>query len=127
MDGSSLRIVGAIHQASKPGMNRRSRAHGARFNCSKQIAAAEPMITDVSSRFAQRHHLSVCGWIVIGQIAIPSPPHDAPAAYDYRSHGHFFGVQRALGAAQSFLHPQFVGGRFDCRLLVFSFQLLSSF
>jgi hypothetical protein len=32
--------------------------------------------------------------------------------YDDGSYGHFAGFERALGGAQGFLHPQFVGGEF---------------
>src|SRR6266403_2770270 len=52
MDGACFRIVGTIHHTAKAGMNRRSRTHGARLNCSKQFAVAEPVVTEVSSRLA---------------------------------------------------------------------------
>ena len=52
MDGTCLRVIGTVYQAAEAGMNCRSRAHRARFNCSKQFAVGEPVITDVSSGLA---------------------------------------------------------------------------
>ncbi len=75
MDGPCLRIVGTVHQAADARMNCRSRAHGARLNCSKQFAVAQPVVTDVSSRLAQGHNLSMGRWIVVGEVAIPSSSH----------------------------------------------------
>jgi hypothetical protein len=89
-------------------MNCRSRAHRARFNCSKQLAVDEPVVTDVSSRLAQRHDFSVSGWIMIGKVAIPSSSNHVPFAHYDRSHGHFARLQRALGATESVRHPKFV-------------------
>ncbi len=63
MDRACLRVVGTVYQAADAGMNGRSRAHGARLNCSKQFAVAESVITEVSSRLAQCHDFSVGGWI----------------------------------------------------------------
>jgi len=108
MDGPSLRVIGTVHQAPDAGMNGRSRAHGARLNCSKQFAVDEPVVTDVSSRLAQRDYFSVSGWIAGGEVAIPSSSNQAPFAHRDRSHRHFASLERALGAAESFLHPEFV-------------------
>src|SRR6266481_5154696 len=102
MDGARLRIVGTVYQAADAGMNGRSRAHGARLNCSKQFAVDEPVVTDVSSRLAQRDDFSVSGWIVVGEVAIPSSSNHAPLAHHDGSHWHFACFQRTLGAAESF-------------------------
>jgi hypothetical protein len=56
-------------------------------------------------------------WIAIGDVAIPSTSDDLPAAYDHRAYGDFAGFERALGGAQGFLHPKFVGSS-DCSLVV---------
>jgi hypothetical protein len=50
-------------------------------------------------------------WVAIGDVAVPSAPHDLPAPYDHRAYGDFAGFERALGAAQGLLHPEFVFGR----------------
>src|ERR1700686_909624 len=110
MDGACLRVVGTIHQTADASKNCRSRAHGARLNCCKQFAVDEPVVTDVSSRLAQRHDFSMSGWIVVGEVAIPSSSKHAPFAHYDRSHRHFARFQGALGAAESFLHPKFVRG-----------------
>ena len=110
MDGACLRVVGTIHQTADAGMNCRSRAHSARLNCSKQVAVDEPVVTEVSSCLAQRHDFSVSGWIAVGEVAIPSSSNHTPFANHDRSHWHFARLQRALGAAESFLYPKFVRG-----------------
>src|ERR1700682_3909567 len=89
-------------------MNCRSRAHGARLNCSKQFAVDEPVVTDLSTRLAQRDDFSVSGWIAVGEGAIPSSSNHAPLAHRDRSPRRFASLERALGAAESFLHPKFV-------------------
>lgn len=112
MDGACLRIIGAVYQAADAGMNRRSRAHGARLNGGKQFAVAESVITEVSSRLAQGHDFRVSGGIAVGKIAIPPTSHHAPLAHHDRSHRHFARLQGALGRAQGFFHPKFVGPEF---------------
>jgi|HubBroStandDraft_6_1064221.scaffolds.fasta_scaffold242716_2 hypothetical protein len=108
MDAACLRVIGTVHQAAEAGVNCRSRTHGARLNCSKQFAVDEPVVTDVSSRLAQRHDFSVSGWIAVGEVAIPSSSNHAPLAHRDRTHRHFASLERAPGAAESFLHPKFV-------------------
>jgi len=105
MDGACLRIVGTIHQAADAGMNRRSRAHGARLNCSKQFAVSKTVVTDVSSRLAQRQDFRMRGGIVVAEIPIPSSSDHASRAHHHRSHWHFACLKRALSAAQGFFHP----------------------
>ena len=112
MDGACFWVIGAVHQAADAGMNGRSRAHGARLNCNKQLAVAEAVVTGVSSRFAQGHDFSVGGGIAVGEILIPSSSDYASGAHHYRSYRHFARLQGALGAAQGFFHPQFVGPKF---------------
>jgi hypothetical protein len=108
MDSACLRVVGTIHQAADAGMNRRSRAHGTRLNCSKQFAVAEPVVTDVSPRLTQRHDFRVSGWIAVDEIAIPSSSNHTPFAHHDRSHWYFARLQCAPGAAEGFFHPRFV-------------------
>ncbi len=110
MDGACLRVVGTVHQAPDARMNCRSRAHGARLNCSKQFAVAQPVVTEVTSCLAQGHNFSMCGWIVLGEIAIPSPSHYAPGTYHDCSYRHFTHLQRALRTAEGFFHPELIGG-----------------
>ena len=111
MDGARFRIVRSIHQAAEAGLNGRSRAHGARFNCSKQFALAQTVITEVSSSFAQGDHFGMRGGIVVGDIAIPSASHDLARLHHDRAYGHFSSFKGALRAAEGFFHPQFVGRR----------------
>src|SRR6202162_658775 len=46
MDGACLRVVGTIHQTADASENCRSRAHGARLNCSEQFAVDKPVVAD---------------------------------------------------------------------------------
>ena len=45
-------IVRAVHEAVDPGVHQGSGAHRARFNCSKQVALRETMVTEDCSRLA---------------------------------------------------------------------------
>jgi hypothetical protein len=118
MDGACLRVVGSIHQPPDARMNCRSRAHGARLNCSKQFAVAQPVVTDVSSRLAQSYDLSVCGWILVGEVAIPSSSHHAPGAHHNGSHRHFARLQCALRTPEGFFHPELIRRTPDRRTLI---------
>jgi hypothetical protein len=112
MDCSGLGVVRAVYQAADAGVNQRARTHGARFNCSKELAVAETVVTEVLTCFAQRNDLSMGGGVVVGQVTIPAPADDAIAVHDNGSYWHFAGFECAMGGAQSFLHPEFVGGEF---------------
>ncbi len=109
MDSACLRVVGTVYQAADPSMNGRSRTHGARLNCSKQFAVAQSVVTQLSTRLAQCHNLSMGSCVVVGQIAIPSPPHHLPGAHHDRSHRYLSLSQRALRTAQGLFHPELVG------------------
>ena len=112
MDGACLGVVGTVHQAADSGMNCRSRAHGARLNCSKEFAVAKTVIRNVSSGLAQRDDFSVSAGIAVGEVAIPASSDDPPAAHYDGSDRHFTRLQCALGTAQGLLHPEFVGPTF---------------
>jgi hypothetical protein len=93
-------------------MDRRSRAHGARLNCSKELAVAKTVIGDVASGLAQRHDFSVSAGIAVGEVAIPASSDQPPAAHYDGSYRHFTRLQCALGTAEGLLHPEFVGPTF---------------
>src|ERR1035438_1575005 len=99
MNGSRLGIVRTVHQASDAGMNQRSRTHRARFNCSKQFAVAQTVITEVLSRRTQRDDLGVRAWIVVAQVAIPAPSAHASAIHNHGSDRHFSAFEGALSRA----------------------------
>ena len=108
MNRPSLGIVSTVHQTADTGMNQRSRTHYARFNCSKQLAVAQTMVTDVSSRFAQGHHFGMGGRIIVSQVAVPAAPHNAALTNYNCSDGYFAGLECPLRRAESFFHPQLV-------------------
>jgi hypothetical protein len=113
MHGPGLGIVRAIYQALYAGMHQGSGAHRARFNCNKQRAVFEAMVTNGCTRFSQSNDLGVSGRVVVGNVAVPSSAYDAVIAYaviyNDRAHRNLLGFERALSAAQGFLHPYFVG------------------
>ena len=108
MHGPGLGVVRAIYQAPDAGVHQRPGAHGARFNCNKQFAAFQTMVTNGCTGFAQGDDLGVGRWVGGGDIPVPSPSHDPAVADDDRSDRDFSGFESALGAAQSFFHPEFV-------------------
>jgi hypothetical protein len=99
MHCAGLGIVRAIHQTADSGMNRRSRAHRTRLNCSKQFAAAQAVVTDVHSRIPQCHNFSMSGGIVVSQVSIPPSPHHQSVTHDDGAYRHFSRFERPLGAA----------------------------
>jgi len=113
-----LGIVGAVNQAFDSGVHHRTGAHGAGFDCNKQIAVHQSMVTRRRTRVAQGHDLGMSGGIVVGDVAIPSAADDAAIAHDHGSDRNLSGFQRALGGAQGFFHPQFVVAEFVVREFV---------
>ena len=100
-----------------------TRTHRARFNCSKQFAAAKAVIAEALSGCAQGDDFRMSGGVVVGEVAIPTSSHDTAAEHDHGADGHFAAIECALGAAEGFGHPQFVGWvECRCRFLVLSFQ-----
>src|SRR6185437_3149004 len=63
MDRARFWIIRTVNQALNSSMDERASAHGARFNCSKQLAAAQAVIANRPGGFAQRHDLCVGGGI----------------------------------------------------------------
>lgn len=109
MDCSGLGVVRAVYEAADAGVNERARTHGARLNCSKELAVSETVVTEVLTGFAEGNDFGVSGRVVVGEVAIPAAPDDAIAVHDDGSHGDFASLECALGRAQSLLHPEFVG------------------
>jgi hypothetical protein len=109
MHGPGLGIVRAIYQAPDAGMYQCARAHRARLNCNKQLAGFETMVTNGCTGLAQGDDLGVGCGVVVGDVAIPSPADDLAVAYDDGAHWNFSGFESALGTAERFFHPDFVG------------------
>jgi len=97
MDRSGFGIVGAENQAAQTGMHHRPSAHCARFNCSKQIALPQPMVTDVCPSLPQGNNLGMRSWVGLAKISIPSPAYDFAILYYYRPDRDLAGFQRPLG------------------------------
>ena len=109
MDGSRLGVVRTENQTADTGVNQGSRTHGARLNCSKELAVTQTVVREIQSGLTQGDDFGVGGGIVIGQVAVPATSEDAALTDDDGSDGDFSGFEGALGRAQSLLHPEFVG------------------
>src|SRR5213080_1096263 len=99
LNRACLRIIGAVDQAFQTRMHHGSGAHRARFNCSKQFAVAQTMVTYRGTGLAYRDDFGVRRWVTISEIAIPSSPDNLSVAYDYRAHRNFSSFKRPLGGA----------------------------
>jgi hypothetical protein len=114
MHSASFGIVRAIHQALNSGMHHGAGTHGTRFNCNKQFAAFQTVVTNGGAGFAQRYDLGVSRRIGVRDVAVPSAADDSAAAYYDRAHRDFSRFETALGAPQRFFHPQLVWGGLTC-------------
>ena len=108
MNSPSFWIVRSIDQALDASMHYRTSAHGARFNCNKQLTLAQTMVTNGLTCFTQRDDLGMRRWIRINNVPIPSASDDVPFAHNDSPHGHFSDFERALGTPKRLLHPEFV-------------------
>lgn len=99
MDCSGLGVVRAVYESADAGVNERARTHGARLNCSKELAVAETVVTEVLTGFAEGNDFGVSGRVVVGEVAIPAAPDDAIAVHDDGSYRHLPRLQSSLGGA----------------------------
>src|SRR6266567_7290866 len=113
MHRPGLRVIRAIYQAPDAGMHQRAGAHRARFNCNKQVAVFQTMVTDGCTGLAQGDYLGVSRGISSGNVAIPSAAYDSALADHNRTYRNLSLFQSSLGTAQSLFHPQLVGRNFD--------------
>lgn len=108
-DGASFRVICAVDQALEPGMNQCTGAHGAWFNCNKQFAAFQAMVTEGITGLAQCDDLGMGSGIEIGEVAVATAPDDSAFVDDDRADGDFSGFKSTLGSAKSLFHEEFVG------------------
>jgi hypothetical protein len=86
-------------------------AHGARFNCNKQLTVSQTVITNGCTGFAESDDFGMGGGIGVRDVAVPSAANDLAIA-DYDSpHRDFVYFESALGATEGFFHPEFVGAK----------------
>jgi hypothetical protein len=101
-------IVGTIDQAPDARMHQRAGAHRTWFNCSKQLAVSQAMVTNDCTRFAEGDDFGVSAGVVLAKVAIPAAGDNAPAADDNRPDGNFSGFSRAVSSTEGLLHVEFV-------------------
>src|SRR5205814_9565101 len=113
MHGSSLRIVGPIHQPPDARVHHRSRAHRTRLNCSKQVAATQAMVTERRARFAQCKYLSMRGRIAIKNVPVEAASNHLVLADHNGADRHFANLEGLPGATQRLVHPELVACLID--------------
>lgn len=67
------------------------------------------MVTKECSSFTERDDLGVCRWIGVSDVSVISAADNVAAENDDCADGNFSEFESALGAAESFVHPHFVG------------------
>jgi hypothetical protein len=117
-DCARLGVVRAVYQTLHSRVHQSACAHGARFNCSKELAVSQAVITEVRTGLAKRNDFGVGGWVGVGEVTIPASPNDLAGMDHDRAHRDFARFECASGRAKSLFHPEFVGGRWS--LLVIS-------
>lgn len=106
-----LGVISAVNQAPDPRVDQSAGAHGARLNCSKQVALTQTVIPQQRARLPESDDLGVSRRIVSTQVLIPSSANHLPRVYYDGADRHLAGQQRLLGAAQGFFHEKFVAHR----------------
>src|SRR5579864_9356381 len=86
-------------------------AHGTRFNCNKQLTVSQTVITNGCTGFAKSDHFGMGGGVGVGDVAVPSAATDLAIADHDGTDRDFVRFQSALGAAEGFFHPEFVGAK----------------
>jgi hypothetical protein len=107
-----FRVWGTVNHAPEPGVNHGTSAHGARFNCNKQLAVSQAMVADRRARLAQGENFRMGGGIVIEDVAIVTSAYDLAVADNDRADGNFSRFEAALRQTKRFLHVEFVGHEF---------------
>lgn len=110
-DRAGFRIVRTIDEPFDSSVHHRSGTHRTRFNCNKQLAVSQTVVTKECGSFAQRDDFGVCSRIGVGDVPIETAAHDFALKNNDGSDGNFADLERALGAPERFVHPQFVGDR----------------
>jgi hypothetical protein len=109
VDRTRFGVVCAKHQATNACVHQCSRTHRARFNCSKELAVSQAMVTNDRTSLAKGYHLRVRGGIVAGEILVPSTSDNGAIENNYRADWDFSGLQSSLCGAQGFFHEKLIG------------------
>src|SRR5581483_3985964 len=108
-DRACLGIFSPVDEALEASMCDRTRTHRTRFNCNKQFAVPQAVVTYGTTCLAQGHDFGVSGGIGLGDVAVPAAPHDTSVANDNCPDRHLARLQGPLRGTKGFLHPEFVG------------------
>jgi hypothetical protein len=108
MNRPGFGIFRPVNKALDACMHDRAGTHRARFNCNKQLALTQTMVTNGSTGFSQRDNFGVRCWIRSLDVSIRTPTHDVPVTHHNSSDRNFANFKRALRTAECLLHPQFV-------------------
>src|SRR5437660_8189855 len=108
MNRSRFGAVSAVDQPLEPGMHHGPGTHRTRFNCNKEFAVSQAMVAYGGTGLAQGDNLCVGRRIRVDQVAVPALAYNFVVTDDDGPDWHLASIQRALGGAESFLHPEFV-------------------
>ena len=109
MDRASFGIIRTVNEPPDAGVSQRAHTHCTRFNCNKQIAVSQPVVTKSFTRRPKGYDFRMCRRITIGNIAVPTSAHDLHITNYDGPDRHVAHLKGALGSVQGLLHPQFVG------------------
>jgi hypothetical protein len=102
-------IIRAVNEALDASVHHSAGAHRARFNCNKQLAVSQTVVTHGRPRLSEGDDFGMSGGVEVGDVAIPSTAYDSSLEDDDSSHGNLIHFEGAPRAAESFFHPEFVG------------------
>ena len=101
----AFRIMSTEHHPSYPGMDDSPGAHHTRLQRYIENGIGQPVITNRSSRTAQRYHLGMSGGIGISYGTIPPYPQQLSRTDQKRPYRHLALILRAARQIQGSLHP----------------------
>lgn len=102
--GAGFGITRPKNHAPEAGLNNRSGAHRARFNCNIEAALRKPVVLELPPGAPQRQNLRMRAWVVQVQGPVMGARNGPPAVNDDRADGDFLLIKAAPGLAKSLAH-----------------------
>jgi hypothetical protein len=84
------------------------------------------MVTNGCTGLAQSDDLGMGCWVGVDDVAVPSSAHNLAVTHHDCAYRDFSGFESTLGAAEGFLHPDFVGVSFAWRRFAGDFSGLGA-
>jgi hypothetical protein len=103
-----LRIIGTVNQTLDTSVHHRTGAHGARFNCNKQIAVSQAIVINRYTGFAESYDLRVGSRVAVRDVAVSSTTDNFSFTHNDRANRDFSQLESTLSAAEGLFHPKFI-------------------